>query len=100
MCRKLEHLLGDGVEGRTMVAPPDGFQCVGADVAAELGEGSSRRQGVTEQREELREAVIREALLRYPDRPSPFHSWTCYPQPESWASQVQHWASPLLSLER
>ena len=40
----------------------------GPDVAAELGEGGSSRQMVTEQREELREAVLREALLRHPDQ--------------------------------
>ena len=46
----------------------EGVIAADADVAAELGEGSSSRQGVTEQREELREelreAVIREALTR------------------------------------
>ena len=103
ICRKLEHLLGDGVEGaqwwrhlmesnvRTgrefqetweweflqrearqcseyLGKELEGVVAVGADIAAELGLGASSRQGVTEQREELREAVVREALLRYPDQ--------------------------------
>ena len=46
----------------------DGVIAAGVDIAAELGEGASSRQGVTEQREELREAVLREGLLRHHDQ--------------------------------
>ena len=45
-----------------------GAMGMGPDIAAELPEGGSSRQIVTEQREELREAVLREALLRHPDQ--------------------------------
>ena len=45
-----------------------GALATGPDIAAVLGEGGSSRQAVTEQREELREAVLREALLRHPDQ--------------------------------
>ena len=45
-----------------------GVLAAGADIAAELGEGGSSRQQITEQREELREGVLREALLRHPDQ--------------------------------
>ena len=90
VCRKLEHLLGNGLEGaewwrhlldsnvRTgrefqeswdflqrearqcseyVGKELDGVIAVGPDIAAQLGEGASSIQGVTEQREELREAV-------------------------------------------
>ena len=40
----------------------------GPDIAVELDLGYSSWQLVTEQREELREAVLREALLRHPDQ--------------------------------
>ena len=101
VCRKLEHLLGDGVEGAQwwrhlmdsnsqtgrefkesweflqrearqcsdfLGKEPSGIVEVGPDAAADLIEGASSRQGITEQREELREAVMREALLRYHDQ--------------------------------
>ena len=101
VCRKLEHLLGDGVEGAQWwrhlmdsnsqtgrefkesweFLQREARQCsdflgkelsgiveVGPDAAADLIEGASSRQGITEQREELREAVMREALLRYHDQ--------------------------------
>ena len=45
-----------------------GALATGPDVAAVLVEGGSSRQAITEQREELREAVLREALLRHPDQ--------------------------------
>ena len=40
----------------------------GPDIAAELEEGQSSRQLLTEQREQLREAVLKEALLRHHDQ--------------------------------
>ena len=40
----------------------------GPDIAAELEEGQSSRQLITEQREQLRESVLREALLRHHDQ--------------------------------
>ena len=46
----------------------DGTISAGPDIAAELREGGSSRQLLTEQREELREAVLREALLRHPNQ--------------------------------
>ena len=46
----------------------DGTIAIGPDIAIELKEGGSSRQAVTEQREELREAVVREALLRHPNQ--------------------------------
>ena len=140
VCRKLEHLLGDGVEGaqwwrhlmesnvRTgrefqemweflqrearqcseyLGQELEGVIAAGADVAAELGEGSSSRQEVTEQREELREAVMREALLRHHDQtavrqdlPLPTLSWTNCPLHGSSAFQVPPLASPPSSLGR
>ena len=50
----------------------DGTIAIGPDIAIELKEGGSSRQAVTEQREELREA-----LLRHPnqaERPTVAHS--------------------------
>ena len=46
----------------------DGTIAIGPDIAIELKEGGSSSQAVTEQREELREAVVREALLRHPNQ--------------------------------
>ena len=46
----------------------DGTLAVGPDVAVELKEGDSSRQALTEQMEGLREAVLREALLRHPNQ--------------------------------
>ena len=43
----------------------DGALEKGPAIASELAEGQSSRQVVTEQREELREAIIREALLSH-----------------------------------
>ena len=74
ICRKLEHLLGGGVEGAQWWRHlQDSNHRTGREFREscdflELGEGSSSRQVVTEQREELREAVLREALLRHPDK--------------------------------
>ena len=98
ICRKLEHLLGGGEqwwrhlldsgtrtgeefkESWTFLQQEagqcadfigielDGTLAVGPDVAVELKEGDSSRQALTEQREGLREAVLREALLRHPNQ--------------------------------
>ena len=46
----------------------EGSLAKGPDIAGELEEGQSSRQLITEQREQLREAVLREALLRHPDQ--------------------------------
>ena len=46
----------------------EGTIAIGPDIAIELREGDSSRQALTEQREELREAVVREALLRHPNQ--------------------------------
>ena len=45
-----------------------GTLATGPDVAAVLPEGGSSRQMITEERENLREAVLREGLLRHPDQ--------------------------------
>ena len=46
----------------------EGTLAKGPDIAGKLEEGQSSRQLITEQREQLREAVLREALLRHPDQ--------------------------------
>ena len=46
----------------------DGALHTGPAIAGNLEDGKSSRQEVTEQREELREAVMREVLLRHPDQ--------------------------------
>ena len=45
-----------------------GTLATGPDDIAVLPEGGSSRQLITEERENLREAVLREALLRHPDQ--------------------------------
>ena len=137
VCRKLEHLLGDGVDGAQwwrhlmdsnsqtgrefkesweflqrearqcsdfLGKEPSGIVEVGPDAAADLVEGASSRQGITEQREELREAVMREALLRYHDqqqgRQSHILSWTSFPRLGSWVSQVRRQGLLQLSSRR
>ena len=47
-----------------------GTLATGPDVVAVLPEGGSSRQMITEVSENLREAVLREALLRHPDQPA------------------------------
>ena len=85
----------------------DGTIAIGPDIAIELKEGGSSRQAVTEQREELREAVVREALLRHPiqtewpccatpsrqrGQPLRTHSWTSSPLPGSLVFLAQRLA--------
>ena len=63
-CQNLELQISNRYVGKEL----SGVLATGPDIAAVLVEGGSSRQAITEQREELREAVLREALLRHPDQ--------------------------------